>query len=366
MNKIVIPIVNRTNYSKIRPVALRLKDYIDIDIIVSSGALIGDYGTIRKDIETDGFKTLYFDTCMKSDRHEAMSKNVGLSMIQYSTYLKNAQPKMALIVGDRFDMLGFASASAFQNIPIAHIQGGERSGTIDDKIRFAITALADYHFPATEVAEQRIRACGAIPHTIFNFGCPAVEHIVSLYNGEPLDINGLLGYSKQELFLKSKEYILVQVHPNTTDENDVNMDELLKALERIGEDAIVIYPNIDATNHIILADMRKRRLNKKFYYYKHLALPIFVNVMANAKCFIGNSSSIIRESASFGIPAINLGKRQKNREQNENTFNCEFDSDKIVELYNRVENMEFMSGNFYYAEGASKKIAEKILEIVGG
>lgn len=362
---IVVPIVNRTNYSKIKPILKQLRGKTDVDIIISSGALIEDFGTIKKDIEEDGLGNIvYMDTCLKSDMHEAMSKNVGLSMIQFSTYLENRKPKLAMVVGDRFDMLAFASCASIQNVPIAHIQGGERSGTIDDKIRFAITALSDYHFPSTMQSARNIIKCGINEKNVFQFGCPAVEYIVGRYGGEPLSLEELRKYSKRDISFDDDEYILAQVHPNTTHPDDVNMEQVMIALDKIGKKAIILYPNIDATNYDIIEVMRKYRDRENFYYFRHFSLDIFVNIMANASCFIGNSSSLIRESASFGVFSINLGMRQSSREKNINVIDCEFDAASIIDVYNRNKDIKFADDNIYYYPDCAKMISNKLLEII--
>lgn len=351
MKKIVVPVVNRTNYSKLRPILELLKsnEAIQIDVIIASGAMIGDYGTIKREVEADGFMPIYMDTCMKSDRHEAMSKNVALSLAQYSTYIRNQRPDFAIIVGDRFDMIGFAISSAFQNIPIAHIQGGEKSGTIDNKVRFAITCLADYHFVATESAFARVCGCGVSANRVFNYGCPAVEGVVKHSHKEPE---------------RSDEYLLVQVHPNTVDIEDVKMEEVIEAIKQLDIEAIVMHPNIDATNHSIY-NVLSTIDNDKIECHKHFPMEKFFALMRGCSCFIGNSSAIIRESASFGIPAINLGTRQVFRDRNKNTFDCSFDAKEIVDLYLKIKDREFVKENMYYKENSAKNIAEKIEEVIG-
>ena len=337
MKKILVPLVNRTNYSKLRPVLQNLHKRTNITIVLSSSAALKDYGNIRDDVEKDGFykKIIVSDSCLRSDSHVSMNKNIALSMIQGSILLEQEQPDLVLIVGDRFDMLPHVISSAIQNVPIAHIQGGERSGTIDDKIRFAITALSDYHFPATHESTQTVIRAGADPNKVYNYGCPAVEHINKLSDSTKFKFDDLEKYSKRSLkkLKKANQYILVQVHPNTVEGADVNMKELLSALEAIDMPSIILYPNIDATSSQIMEDMRKYRQIEKFYYYKHFSLETFVGLMKNCECFIGNSSSIIRESALFRTPAINLGTRQRLRESNNNVFDCDFNKNNILELF---------------------------------
>ena len=367
--KIVIPIVNRTNYSKLCSILNYLKEEpaLEIKIILTSGAAVKELSTIEDDLINDNHSDITtIDSCLHNDTHGAMVKNIGMSMIQYSTFLEREKPDLVLVVGDRFDMLAYASASAIQNIPVAHIQGGERSGTIDDKIRFSITTLSDYHFPSSLESITRVLGCGANPHKVYDFGCPAVEHIANVGNDTQFSIDDLKKYSKRSLqgLRNSKGYMLVQVHPNTTESEDVDMEELLLALNEIDLPSIILYPNIDATNREIIDVMRKYKDVNKFYYYKHFSLPIFVGLIKNCKCFIGNSSSIIRESSLFGIPAINLGKRQMSREHNSNVHTCDFDKNEILNLYNDIKDKSFDNNNVYYKKDCSKNISKKLLEIL--
>ncbi len=367
MKKILVPIVNRTNYSKLRPILKKLKNEADVKLVLTSGATIEELSTIREDIKADGhLNVVSIDSCLRSDSHSSMSKNIALSMIQYSSMLDAEKPDLVIIVGDRFDMHGYALTSAIQNVKIAHIQGGERSGTIDDKIRFSITALADYHFVSTENSALNVLNAGANEESVFNLGCPAVEHINELAKTSVFDFHDLKRYSKRslELLNKAGEYNLVQVHPNTVDHDDVKMTELLHAISTLETPSIILYPNIDASSGDIIKSMRKFKNVNNFYYYKHFSLPIFVGLMKNAKCFIGNSSAIIRESALFGVPAINLGTRQSQRESNENVFNCSFSKNDILKTYDSIKNRKFKKQNLYFVENSSLKISNKIIEIL--
>lgn len=367
MKKILVPIVNRTNYSKLRPILKKLKGRAEVKLVLTSAASIEDLSSIRDDIAKDGFNNITsIDSCLRSDSHSSMSKNIALSMIQYSSMLDIENPDLVLVVGDRFDMHGYALTSAIQNFKIAHVQGGERSGTIDDKIRFSITALSDYHFVSTEKSATNVINVGANIDHVFNFGCPAVEHINEISKSSKFSFSDLEKYSKRSLseLKKAGEYNLVQVHPNTVEHEDVKMRELLEALATFSTPSIILYPNIDASSSEVIKSMREFKNVKSFYYYKHFSLPIFVGLMKNAKCFIGNSSAIIRESALFGTPSINLGERQVHRETNANVFNCSFDKEAITRIYNEIKDKKFERKNLYFVENSSLKISNQIMKLL--
>lgn len=369
--KILVPLVNRTNYSKIKPILsiLRDDDKIDVDIVVSSAMISDRYGEAVKDVEKNGFKIHSHINCLlATDKPDSMGITSGLSMIQCSQLLLSISPDMLLIVGDRFDMFPFAISASYMNIPIAHIQGGEVSGSIDDKIRKMISIVSDIHFPATEKSKERLIDIGISSDTIYNFGCPIVEYISTL------PINGGFNEKKVGKFFKdgidissNEKYFLVMVHPETTNEDDVDMGVVLDAVEKTGIKSIICYPNPDLHNSKILRSINRHKKNKNFYMIKHAPLDGFVHMMANCACMIGNSSAGIREAASFGIPVINVGQRQINRERNTNTIDFECNYDKLLNEMKSIirSGTKYPIDNVYYKPNCSRNICSELYRFMG-
>jgi UDP-hydrolysing UDP-N-acetyl-D-glucosamine 2-epimerase len=363
--KICIPITNRTNYSKLKNVMIELRKLFGPDalrIVASSTILLEKYGEPFHDLERDGFTIdRRIDCILMNDSHEAMAKTLGLSVIEHATYLGSNRPDMMLIVGDRFDMLAAALAASMMNIPIAHIQGGETSGTIDNTVRDLISRQAQLHFVATERSRVNLMREGIDAERIYNFGCPAVEYIVEMNVGQYFDRHRLRKRFKRDIdLMPNREYFLVMAHPDTTVQNDVDMDAVLRAIESVDVPAIIFYPNADAKNARIVAQLARHKENPKFYMVRHMPLEDFVHAMAHCSLMIGNSSSGIREAASFGVPVLNIGTRQRGRERNPNVIDIASDYETVLASIKAARGKRCAKDNLYYQSGCAANIAKMI------
>ena len=366
MKTICVPLTNRTNYSKLKLVLKELKKIKDIkiELVLSSTILLNRFGDGFLDIENDGWHiNKKIDCVLLNDSHEAMSKTIGLSIIEHATYFASINPDILLIVGDRFDMLAPAISGSIMNIPIAHIQGGEVSGTIDNVIRDVISRQSIIHFVATEKSAINLSNTGINKNSIYNYGCPAVEYISNLDIGEYFDEQKINKNYKRKFDIKKNEkYILVMLHPDTTNKNDIDAKKILSKIANTNLKVILFYPNVDANNSLILSCISNYRNNKNFYMIRHMPLEGFIHVMAHASIMITNSSSGIREAASFGTPVINIGARQKNRERNQNTIDLDNNYDDLESLINKYKNIRYPKINIYLKENCSKLIVSKLLE----
>lgn len=366
--KICVIITNRTNYSKLKLVLTALKhyDFVQLEIVASSSILLERYGTPYRDLETDGFKVeRKIDCLLMNDSHEAMVKTAGLSMIQHADYLGASRPDLVLVVGDRFDTLPPALAASMMNIPIAHIQGGETSGTIDDKVRDLISKVATLHFVSTERCKKRLIQWGIDGSLIFNYGCPAVEYVSGIDVGDCFDRARIKKEFKRIIEIKPDErYFLVIAHPDTTNEDDLDMEVVLRAVESFGQKTFVFYPNIDPSNAKIISDISKFRRNAKFYMIRHMPLESFVHTMAHCCCMIGNSSAGIREAGSFGVPVVNIGERQSGRERNRNVIDVQCRYEHLVTTIQSVMKRRFERDNLYYKGNCSSNIASEIVNFL--
>lgn len=365
MKKIAVALTNRTNYSKLKKVLLSLKafDGVDLSIVASSTVLLDRYGKAFEDAQRDGFCIDHkIDCVLMNDSHESMAKTTGLSMVEHATYFAQTRPDMLLVVGDRFDMLAPVVSASMMNIPIAHIQGGENSGTIDNVIRDVFTNFASLHFVATDKSAQKLRKMGINEKRIFAFGCPAVEYISGLDVGGAFDPYRLNKKFKREIAISPQEkYFLIMVHPDTTNKLDVDMNRLLSIVETFGRKALVFYPNVDANNSEIVSGIARHNKNDDFYMIRHVPVEGFVHAMAHCCCMIGNSSAGIREAASFGVPVINIGFRQADRERNRNVIDVADDYDLLKESIGKYKDMRFPADNLYLKPGCSAHIAQEIV-----
>ena len=366
---ICVALTNRTNYSKLKTTLIELSKYKDINfhIVLSSSILLDRYGSGYKDIEKDGFIIdNKIDCALLNDSHEAMAKTIGLSVVEHATYFARRRPNLLLIVGDRYDMLAPVIAAGTMNIPIAHIQGGELSGTIDNVIRDVLTKFSTLHFVATEKSAENLISYGINEKNVYNFGCPAVEYISKLPVKEKFDPKNLSKKFKNPIEIKQGEkFLLVMVHPDTTNQHDVNMAEVLKIVSSLDIKAFIFYPNIDANNTGIVSSIASYNNNSNFFMVRHMPLEDYIYTMSHCACLIGNTSSGIRESASFGVPFINIGHRQIGRERNENTIDIGERYDLLEgEILKQISN-RFEGNNIYHQADCSERIVEEIARFIG-
>tara|TARA_Y100000310_G_scaffold345171_1_gene462353 strand:+ start:3214 stop:4356 length:1143 start_codon:yes stop_codon:yes gene_type:complete len=360
--KICFVTSNRSEYAKIKPLLQKINTDSDfgLDIVASGSLLSKRYGSGYRDLLTDGLQISKSINCMMDDDSIiGMIKSSSLQLYEFADCFSSIKPDLGLIVGDRFDILPAAYAFSMLNIPIAHIQGGENSGTIDDIIRNVITKFAHIHFTATETAKTNVINMGEDEKHVYCVGCPSIDYIRSVNIPEDIDINMLRPYLKLDLHLeKSEDYFIVMVHPNVVDHDDVNMKNIIEALDSFPNRKIVFWPNNDPFHQEIVDATSKK---EEYLKFKHLPMNLFLMILAHAKCLIGNSSTGIRESCTFGIPTIDIGKRQNGRERHINVINVPCKIESIKEGIASMLDKKFDPFSLYGDGKASEQIV-KILK----
>lgn len=332
MRKIVVITGNRADYSRLKSMlhAIQKRDDIEFQLVVTGSHLLEKYGNTIDEIIKDGFPVAYkIHIELAGENPAAMTKSVGLGIIELANFFENVHPDLVVVPVDRFESLAMASASALMNIPIAHTQGGEVTGTIDESIRHAITKLAHIHLAATEGARERIIKMGEPPNLVFNVGCPGTDLLLqaSVWNlSETIqNVNTFIKDDTKKLD-PEKPYLLVVQHPVTTEfgSGSAQIKATLEALADTNMQGVMLWPNIDAGSDDISKSIRHFLLahpELKLAMLKHFPTDVFVNLMRNASCMVGNSSSGIREAGYFGTPVVNIGTRQSGRECGENVRN---------------------------------------------
>jgi len=363
MNRLMVPIVNRTNYTKLRPILTSLNNEdIELNIIPSSGLVVTSLGDGIKDIVEDLDIHSMIDCLLKNDTPESLSKSIGISIIEHAKTIRELKPQALLVVGDRFDMISSVIPALMDNVPILHIQGGEQTGCIDDKIRDMISMCSSHHYVSTELSAERLRRITG-SNNVFNYGCPAVEFISNFPIENKLNVKNFHKHFKDDIPIRpNEEYFLTIVHPNTVEYNDIDMEIVLESVEDFGLKNIIIYPNVDTYNSKIINAIRKH--NKNIIKIKHCPMEDFAQLMAHASCMIGNSSAGIRESASFATPTVNIGTRQQNRERNNNVVDCVCSKESIVSAINEAMSLQLTTNNIYYQPGGIQKICSSIMDFI--
>jgi UDP-hydrolysing UDP-N-acetyl-D-glucosamine 2-epimerase len=278
------------------------------------------------------------------------------------------QPDIVVTVADRFETIATAIAASYMNIPVAHTQGGEVSGSIDESVRHAVTKLSHVHFPATELAARRIVAMGEQPSAVFPVGCPSIDLVARV--GLDLDRDAIseLGGAGSPVDLE-KPFVLMMQHPVTTEygEGFAQISKTLEAVAMLGMQALVFWPNADAGSDDIAKGIRIfRELGRDhaFHFFRNLAPETFVKLMAHCACIVGNSSAAIREGSFLGTPAVTIGSRQRNRERGENVVEVEHDQGQIADaIRDQIRHGRYPGSSLFGDGTAGKQIAEVLATV---
>ena len=370
--KICAIVTGRSNYGRLKPVLKAIKNHPDLELqlIVTASALLYRFGKIIDHIKKDGFepvKTIYY--VVDGENPVTQVKSTGLGMIELSTAFEDLKPDVVLIIGDRFEAIAPAIAGSYMNIPVAHIQGGEVSGNIDDNVRNAITKFSHIHFPSTKKSTERILKMGEEPWRVHFVGCPSVDLINScdlkINNDEFHDKYG--GTGKFIDFLKP--YILVIQHPVTTSfgQSLNQINEILEAIKDRPEQKIVLWPNIDAGSDDIAKGLRmfkERNANANFHYYRAFEPIDYLKVLNTAVCAVGNSSSFMREASILGTPVVLVGNRQENRQSGKNVIFVDYERNQIVDMIEKQINHGRYEQTSIYGNGnTGNEIADILANI---
>ncbi len=344
---------------------------LELCTVVGASAVLDRFGRVADLVRRDGFPVAHsFHMIIEGETPTTMAKSTGLGMIEIATILDNVRPDFVLVVGDRFEIPAVALAAAYMNIPVAHTMGGEVTGTIDESIRHAVTKLAHVHFPANALAAERIVRMGEPADNVFTVGCPRIDLVLEIL-AEPEPAEDLFDVYKgvgPRLDL-SRPFLLVSQHPVTTEYEQArrHIEETLEALRRLAMPTIMLWPNVDAGSERIakgIRTFRERYAPDWLHLFINLPMEAYTRLMARTACLVGNSSSAIREGATIGVPAVNVGTRQESRQRGKNVLDVPHDRDAIHEaIVHQIRHGRYASDPIYGDGKAGLRIAE-ILAVV--
>tara|TARA_B100000795_G_C22803119_1_gene443053 strand:- start:2077 stop:3165 length:1089 start_codon:yes stop_codon:yes gene_type:complete len=347
--------------------AIKLHPNLELQLIVGASVMLYRFGKAIDVIREDGFepdRTIYY--VVEGETLSTQAKTTGLGMIELATALEDMQPDMVVTVADRFETMSTAIAVSYLNIPLVHIQGGEISGNIDEKVRHAITKLSDIHFPSTEQSRERLIKMGEMPEYIFNYGCPGMDTLVSNDLGISNEIMKKYG-GVGGLVDWGKPFLLMVQHPVTTSygEGLRQVNETLNALKSISDiQKIVLWPNVDAGTDEISKGLREFREQNKdlpFHFFRNFSPEDYARVLNNAHCVVGNSSSFIREGSFLGVPAVIVGDRQEGREHGNNIVFSDYDKNDILsKIEGQLDSGINHKENLFGEGTAGRLIADKL------
>ena len=324
--KVCVVLVDRANYGRLKPVMQAIKTHpqLELQVLAAGTMVLERFHQPVQVIKQDGFEVdgeIYIE--LEGSTPVTMAKSVGFGVVEFASEFQRLKPDLILLIGDRYEALAAAIAAAYMNICIAHIQGGEVSGSIDESTRHAISKFAHFHFPSTHRSAEYLIRMGENPDTILAIGCPSSDiarNLDQTLSPEMANANG--GGTWIDI---RKAFLLVIFHPTTTEYGSERgqMEELLKSLNILKTQTILLWPNIDAGADHISKAIRIFRDHVKQKWLRtltNLSPENYLKVLANASCAIGNSSSFVRDASYFGTPVVLAGARQDGREMDQHVM----------------------------------------------
>ncbi len=370
--KICVVITSRAHYGRLKSVLLAIKKHpqLELQLVVGASAVLRNYGEISGLLIKDGFKiNSVFYSVIEGENPIAMAKTTGLIILELTTIFSNLKPDIVFLHADRYEVLAGAIAASYLNIMVAHNQGGEVSGTIDEHVRHAVTKLAHVHFTTNKNTAERIIKMGEDPKMVYATGCPSLD----LIKGLNLKITASLAKKilpkgvGQPIDL-TKSYLVVSFHPVTTDygEGRKRTQLLLETINDLQVPAIWFWPNVDAGSDEISKIIRVFREKEKsnIFFVKNLSPENYLLLVNNAICCVGNSSSFIREGSFLGVPAVIVGNRQMARERAKNILDVDFNKQQISEaILKQIKRGRYQRDYLYGNGQAVSKIVNVLASV---
>ena len=365
--KICVVVTARPSYSRIRTAleAIHRHPDLELQLVVAASALLDRYGSAIQAIESDGFPIkarVYM--VLEGENLVTSAKSTGLGLMELPTVFDNLQPDAVVTVADRYETLATAVAASYMNIPVVHVQGGEVTGSIDEKVRHAVTKLANLHLVSTPLAAERVKRLGEVPESVVLTGCPSIDIAAAVAARPELDFDPFEKYGgvgpKTDL---SNGYIVVMQHPVTTeyDEARAQVEETLYAVRDVGYPVLWFWPNVDAGSDGTSKGIRVFREREKpdnFHLFRNMFPDDFLRLLVHSRAIVGNSSVAIRECSFLGVPAVNIGSRQSGRERGRNVIDTSHDREAIAAaIKQHVRNGKYSRDCLYGDGHAGERIA---------
>ncbi|MBT8633206.1 UDP-N-acetylglucosamine 2-epimerase (hydrolyzing) [Polynucleobacter paneuropaeus] len=320
LRKVVFLTGTRADFGKLKSLMQKLASdpMFEIHIFVTGMHMLSKYGFTAEEVKKSGFQNIY--KYINQNVNDSMDQILAKTIAGFSDYVKETSPDLLIVHGDRVEALAGAIVGALNNILVAHIEGGEVSGTIDELIRHAVSKLSHLHFVSNVTAKNRLIQLGESKNNTYIIGSPDID-IMNSASLPALDV------VKEYYNFEYSSYSILLFHPVTTDISNLRKDIriLVDQVLVSGLNYIVIYPNNDHGTEIILEEYQRFNDNSNIKIFPSMRFEYFITALKNANFIIGNSSAGIKEAPYFGVPAINIGTRQLGR------IKCELVVDTINE-----------------------------------
>lgn len=369
--KICVVITARPSYSRIKTVLTAIQEHskLELQLVIAGSALLDRYGNAVNFIEKDGFSIqAKVFMVLEGENPTTMAKTTGLGVMELTNVFYNLKPDAVITIADRFETIATSIAAAYQNIPLVHVQGGEVTGSIDEKVRHANTKLADLHLVASHDARERVIKLGENPKKVINTGCPSIDLAKQVLENPFLDFDPIEKYGGVGTKINWKKgYIVVLQHPVTTAyrESKKHIQKTLNAIKELDYPAFWFWPNVDAgsnkTSNGIRA-FRELEHPENMHFFKNMEPNDFLRLLKNSKALVGNSSVGVRECAYLGVPVVNIGNRQYRRACAENVINVDYKEKEIQKATKLAISQNHFKSSDLYGKGNSGKLIAEILD----
>jgi UDP-hydrolysing UDP-N-acetyl-D-glucosamine 2-epimerase len=338
--KICVVVTARASYSRIRTALKAIDEHpgLELQLVVAASALLDRYGSAIHSIERDGFPIrarVYM--VLEGENLVTSAKSTGIGLSELATVFDNIEPDAVVTIADRYETLATAVAASYMNIPLVHVQGGEVTGSIDEKVRHSVTKLSNLHLVSTQLAAERVRKLGEDPATVHVTGCPSIDIADEVARDPVMDFDPFQKYGgvgpTTDL---SNGYLVVLQHPVTTeyDEARHQVEETLYAVKDFSLPVLWFWPNVDAGSDGTskgIRVFREKESPRNFHLFRNMFPEDFLRLLCAATAIVGNSSVAIRECSYLGVPAVNIGTRQMGRERGHNVIDVGHERKEIAD-----------------------------------
>lgn len=358
MKKIVFLTGTRADYGKVKALmqAVEADEQFELHVFVTGMHMLARYGSTYKEVMKDGFRHIY--QFVNTREREQMDVTLSNTIVGFSNYIAEFQPDLIVVHGDRVEALAGAIVGALNNVRVAHIEGGEISGTIDESIRHAITKFAHVHLVANEQAAQHVIQLGEKETSVFEIGSPDIDIMMS-------DHLPTLETTRERYNIPFESFSLLLFHPVTTDIQRVKRDieEVVQAIHRSDRSFIVIYPNNDEGNQYIFEAYESLQSLDRVRMYPSIRFEHFLTLLRHAEVVIGNSSAGIREAGVYATPAVDIGNRQSGRYTKESAphvISCEAHCESILQAMEHAQTLPLQEASHFGKGDSVQRFMEAI------
>ena len=371
--KICVVVTARPSYSRIRTAlhAIKANPNLELQLVAAASTLLDQYGNAIRYMEKDGFdiaSKVYM--VVEGENLTTMAKTTGLGLLELATTFDNLKPDLVVTIADRYETIATAIAAAYMNIPLVHIQGGEITGTIDEKVRHAVTKLADIHLVSTKKAAENIIRMGENPDAVHITGCPSIDLAANVLKNPDIDFDPFEKYKGvgSTFDVKNKDYLVVMQHPVTTEYGQARtqITETLHAVKEVDLPTFWFWPNVDAGSDGTSKGIRMFReieQPENIHFFKNMESEDFLRLVYNSRCIVGNSSVGIRETSFLGVPSVNIGTREAGRERGRNVLDVGYNRVQIRgAVEKQLSNGSYPSDPLYGNGNAGEYIAQILSE----